>query len=110
MDDKLLHRCGFPPTLQIRVANTVNKETIPAELDGMEINDMSLTYSVAVSALVAVRVRVRGRGRGRGRGSVCTQSMVQGRRGLHPTQPLPHPSPFVQARFMHRHGLRFLSP
>jgi hypothetical protein len=61
---------GFPSAAQIRVANTVNKETIPAELDGMEINDMSLTYSVAVSALVAVRAR--------GRGSVCTQSMVQG--------------------------------
>ena len=40
---------------QIRVANTVNRETIPCELDGMDIADMSLAYSVNVSALTSVR-------------------------------------------------------
>ena len=93
---------GFAPAAQIRVANTVNKETIPAELDGMEINDMSLTYSVAVSALVAVRARVRG--------SVCTQSMMQGRRGFPPTLAPPNPSRPLVCKHVscNRLGLRLI--
>ncbi len=59
-----LQVCGCVPVratsrgdlAQIRIANTVNRETIPADLDVMDITLMNIIYSVAATALTAVGI------------------------------------------------------